>query len=106
MRLARMSAVLAGAAAMLVVAALGRSALDTRDPAALVSRVRAAARALAGVAQAHRLVVVHGNALPAGTADADADVRCAAAAGVLGHLLARELRNALPAAGVVALQAS
>ena len=70
---------------MLVVAALGRTALSAPDAAALEARVRAAARGLAPIARSHRLLLVH--------------------SGMFGHLLARELQNALPGLPVLALSA-
>jgi carbamate kinase len=92
---------------MLIVAAIGRSALPfDGDVAALQARAGRIARSLAPLAKAHRLVVTHaidarddaGAALPA-------DLRTARDAGLAGHLLARELRNALPTATVASVLA-
>jgi carbamate kinase len=96
-----------GPAAMLVVAALDRSALASPDAAALEARIRAVAAALAPVARAHQLVVAHAGApLPPGADQRlPADLLAARNAGLVGHLLTRELRNALPGAQVSSLVA-
>lgn len=92
---------------MLIVAALGRSALASPDAAALEARIRRIAAALAPLARIHQLVVTHAAAtlLPRTGDELPADLQAASAAGLVGHLLARELRNVLPAASVVSLLA-
>jgi carbamate kinase len=105
-------------AAPLVVVALGGNALARRgeplDPEPQRRRVRDAARALAGLASAHRLVVTHGNgpqvgllalqaaALP-GVAPAPLDVLGAESEGMIGYWIEQELANALPGSEVAAL---
>lgn len=76
---------------MLVVAALGRSALAANDAVGLEAGVRAIAEGLAPIARAHRLVVVH------------ASGRATATVGVQAHLLGRELQNVLPGMSVASL---
>jgi carbamate kinase len=76
---------------MLVVAALGRSALAAPDAIGLEARVRDIAQGLAPVARTHRLVVLH-----AGGAHSSA-------VGVHAHLLGRELQNVLPGLRVASL---
>ena len=76
---------------MLVVAALGRSALAATDAIALEARVRDIARGLAPIARDHRLVVFH------------AGITLDPALGVHAHLLGRELQNALPGMAVASL---
>jgi carbamate kinase len=92
---------------MLVVAALGQSALASADASALQARIRAIAQALAPVARSHQLVVTHAGWAqpPAGSSGLPADLQAARDAGLIGHLLARELRNALPGATVTSLLA-
>jgi carbamate kinase len=92
---------------MLVVAALGQSALASPDVLALEERVRTIARSLAPIARVHQLVVTHSAGtrvlpLPSGL---PADLQAAQTAGLVGHLLARELRNALPRTPVTSLLA-
>jgi carbamate kinase len=96
---------------VLVVVALGGNALLRRgEPAsAHVQRenVRAAARALAPVAQAHRLVISHGNgpqvgllalqsAAYAGVDPYPLDVLGAETEGMIGYLIEQELGNLVP----------
>lgn len=102
----------------LVVAALGGNALLRRgEPLTLEVQERnaaSAARALAGVARDHDLVVTHGNgpqvgllALRAEALDpgrpAPLDVLGAESEGMIGYLLERGLRQALPNRAVAAL---
>ena len=92
---------------MLVVAALGQSAMAARDLPALEVRLARIARSLAQIALSHRLVVTHeagAGLLPAGPL-LPADLGVAANAGVIGHVLGRELRNALPNRAVISLLA-
>jgi carbamate kinase len=89
---------------MLVVAALGPSALASPDCASLEARVSRIADALAPLAANHTLVVTHAageGGFPA--PELPGDLRAAQAAGLLGHLLARELRNRLPTVPVLSL---
>jgi carbamate kinase len=96
---------------VLVLVALGGNALLRRGQpvSAGVQRenVRAAARALAPVAQAHRLVISHGNGPQVGLlalqsaalAGADAyplDVLGAESEGMIGYLIEQELGNLVP----------
>jgi carbamate kinase len=90
---------------LVVVAALGRGAVATRDYAALGGGSRAIAPGLAGIARAHQLVVVHAGGMRSIEVDAQPDLQAARDAGLVGHLLARELRNALPATTVTSLLA-
>lgn len=76
---------------MLVVAALGRSALAAADALGLEARVRDIAQGLAPVARAHRLVLVHASGSQSSQV------------GVHAHLLGRELQNALPGLRVASL---
>jgi carbamate kinase len=93
--------------AMFIVAALGSSALDATDPVALEARARAIARSLASLARSHALLVLHHGAhAMAPPPGLPPDLAAASAAGAVGHLLARELRNALPRAAVFAVQAN
>lgn len=96
---------------MRVVAALGGNALLRRgeplDIATQRANARVAARALAAVARDHELVVTHGNGPQVGllalqaAADPSApatplDVLGAESDGMIGYVLAQELRNAMP----------
>lgn len=92
---------------MLVVAALGHSALASADLPALEARIRRIARALAPVAAMHALVVTHCAGTRGWLAHAalPADLQAAQSAGLVGHLLARELRNELPGLPVTSLLA-
>jgi carbamate kinase len=92
---------------MLVVAALGQSALASNDAAALEPRIRAIVAGLAPVARSHTLVVTHsaGPRLACADAALAPDLQAAQAAGLVGHLLARELRNALPRTQVLSVLA-
>jgi carbamate kinase len=76
---------------MLVVAALGRSALAAPDAIGLETRVRDIARGLAPIAHSHRLVIVH------------AAGAHSSAVGMHAHLFGRELQNALPGLRVASL---
>lgn len=102
----------------LLVVALGGNALLRRggpaDDAAQRANVKAAARAIADLADGHRLVVTHGNgpqvgllALQAETYDpahpARLDVLDAETEGAIGYLLEQELSNHLPGREVVAV---
>jgi carbamate kinase len=92
---------------MLVVAALGQSALASPDVPALEDRIRAIARALAPIARSHQLVVTPSagtRVLPLAS-DLPPDLQAAQAAGLVGHVLARELRNVLPQTAVTSLLA-
>jgi carbamate kinase len=82
--------------AMLVVAALGRSALQRPAPSTLEERIRVLARGLAPLARHHQLVVTHFAPTTVAAGGLAPDLRAAQAAGLVGHLLARELRNLLP----------
>jgi carbamate kinase len=100
------------------VVALGGNALARRgeplDAERQRGRVHDAARALAGIARDHRLVVTHGNgpqvgllalqaaALP-GVAPAPLDVLGAESEGMIGYWIEQELSNALPGAEVATL---
>jgi carbamate kinase len=90
---------------MLVVAALGQSALASPDVPALEDRIRAIAHSLAPVARTHQLVVTHsaGPRLLPLDSGLPPDLQAAQTAGLVGHLLARELRNALPQTPVASL---
>lgn len=76
---------------MLIVAALGRSALAAADAIGLEDRIGEIARGLAPIAREHRLVVFHSGAA------------LDPALGVHAHLLGRELQNALPGMSVASL---
>jgi carbamate kinase len=76
---------------VLVVAALGRSALAAPDAIGLEVRVRDIAQGLAPIARSHRLVVVHASGARS------------SAVGVHAYLLGRELKNALPDLRVASL---
>ena len=92
---------------MLVVAALGQSALASPDVLALEDRIRTIAGSLAPIARSHQLVVTHSaglRVLPLHSG-LPADLQAAQTAGLVGHLLARELRNALPQTPVTSLLA-
>lgn len=95
-----------------IVVALGGNALAPRrgptDAAAQIAAARRAARLLAPLAAAHRLVVTHGNGPQVGLLalrdDADPlDVLGAETEGELGYIIELELGNALPGAETVAL---
>lgn len=95
---------------MLIVAALGRSALSfDGDLQALEARVARIAQGLAPLADAHRLVISHGLGAPGAMGippiRQPADLDAARHAGLLGHLLAREVRNVRPDASIVSLLA-
>ena len=92
---------------MLVVAALGQSALASTGANALEARIRAIVAGLAPVARTHALVVTHSAGSRVACADAALapDLQAAQAAGLVGHLLARELRNALPRTPVLSVLA-
>lgn len=92
---------------MLVVAALGQSALASTDVAALEARIRAIVAGLAPVARSHALVVTHSSGPRVACADPALapDLQAAQAAGLVGHLLARELRNAMPRTPVLSVLA-
>jgi carbamate kinase len=101
-----------GGAAMRVVVALGGNALLRRGepmtPSAQRQNVRAAARALAPIAEAHELVVTHGNGpqvgllalqSAAGSGSAEPvplDVLGAETEGMIGYVIEQELGNVLP----------
>ena len=102
----------------LLVVALGGNALLRRgeptDDTTQRRNVRAAAEAIAALAERHRLVVTHGNgpqvgllALQAEAFDADhparLDVLDAETEGAIGYLLEQELSNALPGREIAAL---
>jgi carbamate kinase len=92
---------------MLIVAALGSSALDASDATGLEVRAREVARSLAPLARSHTLLVLHHGARAITPSPLlPPDLAAACAAGAVGHLLARELRNALPRGAVVSLQAN
>jgi carbamate kinase len=92
---------------MFIVAALGASAFAATDAASLETRTRAIARSLASLRRNHVLLVLHHGARAiAPPPGLPPDLAAASAAGAVGHLLARELRNALPGAAVVAVQAN
>jgi carbamate kinase len=99
---------------MRIVAALGGNALLRRgEPLDLPTQranARVAARALAELARAHELVVTHGNgpqvgllALQSATGDTPTplDVLGAESEGMIGYVLAQELRNALSGREIV-----
>lgn len=97
---------------MRVVAALGGNALLRRgepvDPATQRDNVRRAARALAGIARAHALVVTHGNGpqiglLARASPGASLDVLGAETEGMIGYWIERELRAQLPGREVATL---
>jgi carbamate kinase len=95
---------------MLIVAAIGRSALSfDGDLQALAARVARIAQGLAPLADAHRLIITHGLGPTRGRlsnpSGAPADLDAARNAGLVGHLLARELRNTRPDASIVSLLA-
>ena len=92
---------------MFVVAALSASAWPGTETGGLEARAAAIAASLAIVAGNHRLLVLHQGARAlVAPAQLAPDLAAAASAGVVGHLLARELRNALPQRLVLALQAN
>lgn len=104
---------------MRIVAALGGNALLRRgeppDADLQVAQVRQAVRGLAVLADGHELILTHGNgpqvgmlavessADPALSAPYPLDVLGAETQGMIGYLLARELRRALPGREIVAL---
>ncbi|RMH13521.1 MAG: carbamate kinase [Gemmatimonadetes bacterium] len=99
---------------MRVVAALGGNALLRRgEPftaGAQRANARAAAASVAALAEAHEVVVTHGNgpqvgllAQGAGAALAGLDDLVAETEGMIGYVLEQELRNALPARAVATL---
>jgi carbamate kinase len=103
---------------MLIVAALGGNALLRRgqkmDAATMEANVKRAVKALAPLAQNNRLVITHGNgpqvgllALQAaaygGAASYPLDVLGAETEGMIGYLIAREMRNVVRAKEVVTL---
>ena len=93
---------------MLILVALGGNALLRRgeplSPAAQVANVQVACRALAPLAQRHRLVVTHGNGPQVGLLALQdngnepfpLDVLGAETEGMIGYLIERELGNLLP----------
>jgi carbamate kinase len=92
---------------MLIVAALHPAAFDAPDAAALEVRVREIARSLAALTHSHTLLVLqHGSRALTAPPTLPADLAAACAVGAIGHLLARELRNALPRGAVLAVQAN
>ena len=89
---------------MLVVAALGPSALSSADAGSLEARVGRIADALAPIARNHTLVVTYAAGNDGFLASGlPGDLRAAHVAGILGHVIARELRNRLPALPVLPL---
>jgi carbamate kinase len=103
---------------MRIVAALGGNALQRRgeplDHERMERNVALAARALAGVAESHALVITHGNGPQIGLlalqAEAYRDVRTypldllgAETEGMIGYLVERELANACPGRRIVSL---
>jgi carbamate kinase len=103
---------------VLVVVALGGNALLKRGepPDAETQRrnVRVAARAVSGIAAAHDVVVTHGNGPQVGLLALQAlayrdvpayplDVLGAESEGMLGYVIERELRNALPGREIATL---
>ena len=88
---------------MLVLAALGRSALASPDLPSLEARIRRIAHSLEPVARSHQLVVMHAAGALHASAGLPADLRAAQSCGLVGHLLARELHNVAPAATVTSV---
>jgi len=103
---------------MLVVIALGGNALlqrgETPDADTQCHNVRVAARAVAGIATEHSVVVTHGNGPQVGLLALQAlsykdvpayplDVLGAESEGMLGYMIERELRNAMPGREVASL---